>query len=626
MDLFDIAAKIRLDSSEYESGLSDAEKKGSGFANKLKSGLKTAAKVGTAAVAAIGTGAVALGKSFVSGISDLAAYGDQIDKNSQKMGISAQAYQEWDFILQHSGSSIDAMSKGMQTLSKKAEDNADAFEKLGIAQEDLASMSKEDIFAKTIEGLQQMEAGTERDALAMELFGGAAKELGPLLNTTADEVNDMRKQVNELGGVMGDDAVKNAAAFQDALQNLKTAFSGIKRAFLSNFLPSFTKVLDGLTAIFGGDSKGGVAKIKDGINEIINSLSEKIPEFLEIGFSIIDGIVTAINDNLPMLLEKGADILLNGIIPGILEKLPDLVATAFSIIGQLASSIGEALPELIPAVIQIILQIVDTLLSPEGIDHLIDGAIGLIMGLADGIISAIPILIEKAPEIVIKLVEAIIRNAPKLLTAAVELIKKLVSGIGSALNSVFVAGKELVEKIGEGIASLWSKVKSWGADVIKKVWEGLTGGISDAFNWGKDMIENFGKGITAKAQALLDKVKGIAAKIASYLGFSEPEEGPLSDFHTYAPDMMELFMKGIEDNKRKLTDTVADAFDFGGLFTAPTMRTGAVPALAGASASGFDGTVNLYIDGDTLVGSTSDKMDRDLGDIQKIKARWGGKN
>ena len=626
MDLFDIAAKIRLDSSEYESGLSDAEKKGSGFANKLKSGLKTAAKVGTAAVAAIGTGAVALGKSFVSGISDLAAYGDQIDKNSKKMGISAQAYQEWDFILQHSGSSIDAMSKGMMTLSKKAEENADAFSALGIAQEDLASMSKEDIFAKTIEGLQQMEAGTERDALAMELFGGAAKELGPLLNTTADEVNDMRKQVNELGGVMGDDAVKNAAAFQDALQNLKTAFSGIKRAFLSNFLPSFTKVLDGLTAIFGGDSKGGVAKIKDGINEIINSLSEKIPEFLEIGFSIIDGIVTAINDNLPMLLEKGADILLNGIIPGILEKLPDLVATAFSIIGQLASSIGEALPELIPAVIQIILQIVDTLLSPEGIDHLIDGAIGLVMGLADGIISAIPILIEKAPEIVIKLVEAIIRNAPKLIEAAVQLIGKLGEGIASLWNTVMNWGKDLVDKIWEGIQSLWSNVTTWGRDIIDKVWEGLKGAINDAVQWGKDLITNFWNGIKSKLDWLWSGVKSIGQGIADFLGFSEPKKGPLSNFHTFAPDMMNLFMKGIEDNKRKLTDTVADAFDFGGLFTAPIMRPGTVPALEGAAASGFGGTVNLYIDGDTLVGSTSDKMDRDLGDIQKIKARWGGKN
>ena len=157
MDLFDIAAKISLNTKDFENGLQGANEQGKTFADKLKSGLGTAAKVGGAAIAAIGTGAVALGKKFVDGVSEVAAYGDAIDKNSQKMGISAQAYQEWDFILQHSGSSIDAMSRGMMTLSKQAESNSDAFEKLGITQEDLATLNKEDLFAKTIEDCRRLE-------------------------------------------------------------------------------------------------------------------------------------------------------------------------------------------------------------------------------------------------------------------------------------------------------------------------------------------------------------------------------------------------------------------------------------------------------------------------------------
>lgn len=600
MDLFDIAAKITLDTSDYEKDLAGAENKGSGFADKLKKGLGTAAKVGGAAVAAIGAGAVALGKKFASGVSDLAAYGDQIDKNSQKMGISAQAYQEWDFILQHSGSSIDAMGRGMMTLSKQAESNSDAFEKLGITTEDLATLNKEDLFAKTIEGLQQLGEGTERDALAAELFGGSAKELGPLLNATSDDVEAMRKQVNELGGVMGDDAVKDAAAFQDAIQNLQTAFEGIKRGFLKNFLPSFTKVIDGLTAIFGGDSASGVSKIKDGITEIINTLSDKIPEFLDIGFQIVEGLITAINDNLPTLIEKGADLLLNGVIPGILENLPALVETAFSIIAQLVTSIGQALPELIPAAVDVILQIVESLL--DNIDLLIDAALALILGLAEGIIKAIPKLIEKAPTIVIKLVEAIIRAVPKILEAAWELIKMLVQGIVDSFPKLLQAGRDLVTKI----------------------WEGLKEKIGQAKEWGKDMIENFGKGISEKVQAVIQKIKDFAGKIKNLLGFSEPKEGPLSNFHTYAPDMMELFGKGIDDNKRKLQSKVADAFDFGGIITSPSMYGGSSfrPALAGAG--GFNGTIDLYIDGDTLVGSTSKKMDRDLGKMEKIKSRFGG--
>jgi phage-related protein len=452
--------------------------------------------------------------------------------------------------------------------------------------------------------LQQLGEGTERDALAAEVFGGSAKELGPLLNTAAENVAAMRQEVNDLGGVMSDDAVKGAAAFQDSVQNLQTAIGGIKKAFISDFLPAATSISDSLTKIFSGDTTEGLKDIKKGVSDLVKTLSDKAPEIIEIGWNIVDGLITAINDNLPTLIQKGADLLLNGIIPGIIEQLPMLVETAFSIIGQLVTSIGQALPELIPAAVDMILQIVESLL--DNIDLLVDAAIALILGLAEGLIRAIPKLIEKAPTIVIKLVEAIIRNVPKILEAGWELIKMLVQGIGEALGSLWEAGKDIVNKVGEGIASLWEKAKSWG----------------------RDLIENFGKGITEKAQALLQKVKDIASGIKKFLGFSEPEEGPLSDFHTYAPDMMNLFMKGITDNKRRLQNTVADAFDFGDSFTAPTARPAfaAAGAVAGAGGNGFGGNIALYIDGDKLVGATSRRMDRDLGNMQQLKARWGGRN
>ena len=452
MDLFDIAAKITLNTSEYESGMKDAEGKGSSFAEKLKGGLKTAAKVGGAALVAIGTGAVALGKKFYDGVSDVAAYGDAIDKNSQKMGISAKAYQEWDFILQHSGSSIDAMSRGMMTLSKQAESNSDAFTKLGITQNDLATLNKEDLFAKTIEGLQALGEGTERDALAAELFGGSAKELGPLLNTTADDVAAMRQQVNDLGGVMGDDAVKNAAAFQDAMQNLQTAFEGIKRGFLDDFLPSFTNVIDGLTAIFGGDTSTGVAKIKQGIQGIVGTLSESAPQIIQVGFEIINGLIMSINSNLPMLISSGADILLNGVLPGIIENLPMLIETGLSIIAELVSAIGQALPELIPAAISMIIEIVTGLL--DNIDMLIDAAIQLVMGLVDGIMNAIPLLLEKAPIIIEKLISALIRNLPKLVAMAPKLIMSIIQGLVSALPQLIMMAPQIVLSIISGIACL----------------------------------------------------------------------------------------------------------------------------------------------------------------------------
>lgn len=345
MNLFDLAAKITLDSSAYESGIKEAENTGKGFGEKIKSGLGTAAKVGGAAVVAIGTAAVATGKKLYSEVSDLAAYGDQIDKNSQKMGISAQAYQEWDFVLQHSGSSIDAMSRGMLTLSKQAESNSDAFEKLGISQKDLATLSKEDLFAKTIEGLQALGEGMERDALASELFGGSAKELGPLLNTSAAEVAAMKKQVNDLGGVMSNKAVKDAAKFQDSLTDMKTAFDGIKRNLTSQFLPSFSGVFKNLAGILtssGKDAEKYQKGLAKNFGKISSDLIKQIPNIAQtagkIGLALIDSLSEALTKNAGKFIRSGLNVI-KELASDLISRIPDLMGSIGSIIGDVITNI-----------------------------------------------------------------------------------------------------------------------------------------------------------------------------------------------------------------------------------------------------------------------------------------------
>lgn len=357
MDLFDLMAKITLDSSEYEKGLEDSEKQASSFGQSLKNGLGKAAKVSGVALAAVGTGAVALGASMLNGAKKTAAYGDEIDKNSQKMGISAEAYQEWDFILQHSGSSIGGLQKGMMTLSNAAAKNSKAFQKLGISEDKVADMNQEELFSAVISGLQGMEEGAERTALAQELLGGAAKELGPLLNTSAEDTEAMRQQVHDLGGVMSDDAVKAAAGFQDSMQNMGVALSGLKNGVISQFLPGITSVMDGLTSIFSGDTDSGVDMITTGITSILDNITENMPLIIQAGSDIISGILTAITDNLPSLIESGATLLLN-LILGIAQQLPRLIELMPKIIAGLVKALIASAPQLLAAGMKIIETIV----------------------------------------------------------------------------------------------------------------------------------------------------------------------------------------------------------------------------------------------------------------------------
>ena len=282
--------------------------------------------------AAVTSAVVDLGKAFVQQTNEIAAYGDNIDKMSQKMGLSAQAYQEWDAILQHSGSSIDALLPSMKTLALAAENDSAAFQRLGISQEQVASMSREDLFAATIEGLQNVTDETERTYLASQLLGRGATELGPLLNTSAEEVEAMRQRVHELGGVMSDESVKSAAAYQDALQDLQTAFAGAKRGFLAEFLPEITSVMKGITALFTGDSDQGVKEIVKGIQSLAKKIVDHAPEIAKAGVQLVIALATAIVKSIPELVMVIPDIIV-AIYEGLVEGTADIREAGRELIG-----------------------------------------------------------------------------------------------------------------------------------------------------------------------------------------------------------------------------------------------------------------------------------------------------
>jgi uncharacterized protein YukE len=239
-----------------------------------KAGLNIAGGISTALKGATGimaAGTAAVSAALIKGAGDVAEYGDNIDKMSQKMGLSASAYQEWDAVMQHSGTSMETMKASMKTLANAAETGNKAFEALGISQEQLATMSQQDLFEATIAGLQNVTDDTQRTYLAGKLLGRGATELGALLNTSAEDTQAMRDRVRELGGVMSDDAVKAAAAFQDNMQDLKTAMSGLGRGLISEVLPGFNQVIEGFTSLVAGE-EGAVDKLSAGFSTLFTSL------------------------------------------------------------------------------------------------------------------------------------------------------------------------------------------------------------------------------------------------------------------------------------------------------------------------------------------------------------------
>lgn len=261
-EIFRLFGSIFIDSSQAEASLSKTDDEAKEVQDTLASTVKKAAAWATGTAAAITAATVAVFKVADS----VAAVGDEIDKQSQKLGISAQAYQEWDAILGHCGASMDSLKAGMKTLSKAiADGSADqvaAFQAVGLSLDEVQQMSTEDVFAAVITGLQGMEEGAERTNIATTLLGRSAQELGPLLNTSAEATEEMRQTVNDLGGVMSDEAVAASAQFKDALQDLETASGWFKRELVANILPYVTAGMQGLTNAMM-QAKNWVVTLKD---------------------------------------------------------------------------------------------------------------------------------------------------------------------------------------------------------------------------------------------------------------------------------------------------------------------------------------------------------------------------
>lgn len=545
--------------TEALGGEADAAGKSAG--GKFGSAFGGVAKTGLAAVGALAAGTIAAFGAMVKGAADVAAYGDNIDKMSQKMGLSTEAYQEWSAVMQHSGTSIDSMQASMKTLANAVENDNAAFSRLGLTQEYIATLSNEDLFAETITALQNVDNETERTYLAGQLLGRGATELGALLNTSAEETQAMRDRVHELGGVMSDEAVKAAAAYQDSLQDMQTAFSGVKRGLTQEFLPGITSVMDGLTEIFSGNSEDGIGMISDGVSSVVDTISSELPEFLELGSQIIVSIAEAITENLPTLLTSGADAVMT-IADGLLKQLPDIVRTGLDVIVSLANGIADSLPTLVPTIVDVILEIVATLTDPQTLGNLVGAALTIIIALADGLIAALPEIVAQGPVIVSNLVTALTDNIPMLVQSSFDLIVAIVEGIVTNLPQILAAGVKIISSLVEGIVSAFDQLIQAGKDMWEKIKEGWHDKVDKAKEWGSDLIDNLKSGIEERRESLRNKVAAVGADIKSFLGFSEPEQGPLSNFHTFAPDMMALFARGIRENERMVRDQIAESFDF----------------------------------------------------------------
>ena len=495
---------------------SAGKESGATFGNNLASGIAAASATIAAAVAAATAAAIAVGKEFVQAATDTATYGDTVDKVSQKLGISKKSYQELDYVMQLCGTSIESNQAGFKTLNNKIADaasgSADAaamFEGLGVSMEDLQNLSTEDIFLKTIEGLQQMPEGAERAALAVDLFGKSGQNLAPLLNMSNEEMQDAIDLANEYGMVMDDEAIEASADYIDALTTMKKTFTGLKNSLMTQFLPSMTEVMEGLAAIFAGD-EGGIQMVQEGIQGIIDNIASVSPQLFQLVTVIVNALIAGFGPMLPSLVSAIFSFI-NQALSTIVSLIPQLTPVLTQGIQGVCSALLTALPLLVKALTDMVKELVLWLNGNNNIKTLVDGLISLVSVLSTSLADMLPIVLPAIVEIIGGVATELMtpQNVNTILNAVLYIVGAVVMALVASLpsigkvivdyatniyNNIMYWGGIIMNWLSPFMSNIFNTVAGWGSNIVSSVYGTFVNVVNTCYSWGSN-IANYISGL-----------------------------------------------------------------------------------------------------------------------------------
>lgn len=416
---------------------------------------KTAAALGTAATAAA---------TALTGMTVSAAHAaDDLLTQAQNTHISAESLQKYRYALNFVDGDIDTLTKTIRKNIKSMDDARagskraqEAYKKLGVSITDSSGQLRdgETVYWEVIDALGKIESQTDRDALALQLFGRSGTEVNTIIDAGSEAFKSYGKEAEEMGAVMSGPALSALGAFDDKLQVLREGLGGLKNAAAMIMLPFLDDLAeDGIPVLAeftrGIQSTGGeVSKmagvIGTGLSRIVNLIVSKLPEFVGLGVQMITTLISGIISNAPAIASAAVSIITT-LTAGLSEMLPMLISGAAELISGLALGLSEALPTLIPTIVELMLQIVDTLL--ENIPLLLDAALQLVSGLADGVIAAIPILLERLPELIQALIDGLMLAIPQIMQTGFQLITALVGKLPEIISMILGAVPQIISSI-----------------------------------------------------------------------------------------------------------------------------------------------------------------------------------
>lgn len=178
----------------------------------------------------------------------------QLNAEASKIGLSANAYQEWGYVLDQVGVGVDKLTDFIRTLTDKqkeviggSEETIAAFRQLGLTAEQVSQMSQEQLFKETVSRLQAIDDQITKTNIAYRIFGEDAAQLANIINMSSAECAALASNVQALGATMSGDLIVKSKNLANAIANLKLAWQGLTNTLAQIFMPIITTVVEWLT-------------------------------------------------------------------------------------------------------------------------------------------------------------------------------------------------------------------------------------------------------------------------------------------------------------------------------------------------------------------------------------------
>lgn len=637
----------------------------SGFGSTIKKGFALAAKAGIATISAASAGIGAIVKSSASAYAD---YEQNIggvetlfkDNADTIVKYASEAYKTAGISANDYMQNVTSFSASL--LQGLGGDTAQAAE---IANEAMVDMSDNaNKMGTDISSIQNAYQGfakqnyTMLDNLKLG-YGGTQAEMARLINDSGvlgDSIKVDEKTVNSVSfdkmieaihkvqtelDITGTTSKEAATTVSGSLGSVKAAWANLMagmgdknadlknlikemvstvKTFAKNIMPVIKQALSGVTTLISELAPDIAA-------ELPQLVSDLLPQLIEAGAQIFQALVKGISDNIGTITQAVITAVTT-IATALIQNTGPLVQALATIITTIAQALPTILPDLTEAIKQQMPLILQAIL--DSLPAIIECATQIIVTIAETLANNINLIVDGAVKIIDTLAMSLSDSdtAKKLTEAAFKIVftltKEIVKNLPDILASGILIAVEIVKGIVQGMVDFFAPVSDALSDKLLDLTDWFSRKWNDFKEWGSDMIQAFIDGIKEKWQSLKDTVCDVASSVKDFLGFSEPDKGPLSNFHTFAPDMMDLFAKGIADNE----DTITMQFNRS---LQPLMDTDVIPpsfsALPEKSVnSGGNDTMNkiialletyfpqlaqqgnIYLDGDKLTSKVDGKL------------------